>query len=107
MSFDAATRPCSAAAFTFHVSRANPVIHKSINPFSPVRTLLAAIHGIMTGQTDPSWPDKLDAWMSRRDWDVKILKKEYRAGPFPRWNCWVKDPILRANGAYAYSSKQK
>src|ERR1051325_10984623 len=57
-------------------------------------TLLAAIHGILTGQTDPSWPDKLDAWFYLNDPDIKVLKKEYRAGPFPRWNCWVKDPLL-------------
>src|SRR2546422_8015454 len=56
--------------------------------------LLAAIHGILTRQTDPSWPDKLDAWMTERDPQVKVLKKEYAAGPFPRWNCWVKDPLL-------------
>ena len=57
-------------------------------------TIIAALHGIMTGQTDPSWPDKLDAWMFQRDPRVKVLKKEYRAGPFPRWNCWIKDPLL-------------
>src|SRR5436190_15230499 len=56
--------------------------------------LLAAIHGILTRQTDPSWPDKLDAWMLERDPQIKVLKKEYVAGPFPRWNCWVKDPLL-------------
>jgi hypothetical protein len=59
-----------------------------------MRTLIAAIHGIMTSQTDPSWPDKFDAWMLNRDPEVKVLKKEYRAGPWPRWNCWVKDPRL-------------
>jgi hypothetical protein len=57
-------------------------------------TLVVAIHGIMTGQTPASWPDKLDAWMLRRDPRIKLLKKEYRAGPFPRWNCWIKDPWL-------------
>src|SRR5256885_2716882 len=56
--------------------------------------LLAAIHGILTRQTDPSWPDKLDVWMLKRDPQIKVLKKEYVAGPFPRWNCWVKDPRL-------------
>jgi hypothetical protein len=56
--------------------------------------ILVAIHGILTSQTDPSWPDKFDAWMFRRDPRVRVLKKEYRAGPFPRWNCWVKDPLL-------------
>jgi hypothetical protein len=56
--------------------------------------LIAVIHGILTGQTEPSWPDRFDAWMFQRDRHIKVLKKEYRAGPFPRWNCWVKDPFL-------------
>ena len=56
--------------------------------------LLTAIHGILTSQTDPSWPDKFDAWMFQRDPAIKVLKKEYCAGPFPCWNCWVKDPWL-------------
>src|SRR5881409_3497050 len=59
-----------------------------------MRAIVAAIHGILTNQTDPSWPDKLDAWMFDRDPEVKVLKKEYHAGPFPRWNCQVKDPLL-------------
>ena len=59
-----------------------------------MRTILVAIHGIMTNQTDASWPDKLDAEMYHRDPEVKVIKKEYRAGPFPRWNCLVKDPAL-------------
>src|SRR6266567_7557972 len=59
-----------------------------------MRAIVAAIHGILTNQTDPSWPDKLDAWMFYRDPEVKVLKKEYRAGPFPHWNCWLKDPLL-------------
>src|SRR5437763_15694129 len=59
-----------------------------------MKTIIDALHGIMTGQTDASWPDKFDAWMFQRDPEVKVLKKEYRAGPFPRWNCWIKDPLL-------------
>jgi hypothetical protein len=59
-----------------------------------MQTLLIAIHGILTNQTDPSWPDKLDAWMFEHAPDIKVLKKEYRAGPFPKVNCWVKDPWL-------------
>src|SRR2546427_5225070 len=59
-----------------------------------MKAIVAAIHGILTNQTDPSWPDQFDAWMFERDPEVKVLKKEYRAGPFPRWNCWVKDPLL-------------
>jgi pimeloyl-ACP methyl ester carboxylesterase len=59
-----------------------------------MKTILVAIHGILTNQTDPSWPDQLDAWMYQRDAKMKVLKKEYCAGPFPRWNCWFKDPLL-------------
>src|SRR5882672_3018465 len=59
-----------------------------------MKTLLVAIHGIMTNQTNPSWPDHLDAWMFDHDPEIKVLKKEYRAGPFPQWNCKVKDPAL-------------
>src|SRR5207245_6763248 len=66
----------------------NPSIHQSM------KTLLVAIHGIMTNQTTASWPDKLDAWMFDYAPEIKVIKKEYRAGPFPRWNCRIKDPAL-------------
>jgi alpha-beta hydrolase superfamily lysophospholipase len=56
--------------------------------------LIVAIHGILTRQTNASWPDHLDAWMRERHPEVKVLKKEYAAGPFPRWNCWWKNPRL-------------
>lgn len=59
-----------------------------------MHTLLVAVHGILTRQTDPSWPDRLDAWMCRRDSGVKVLKKEYAAGPLPRWNCLMRNPRL-------------
>ena len=59
-----------------------------------MNSLLVSIHGILTNQTDASWPDKLDAWMYQNAPDIKVLKKEYRAGPFPRWNCYIKDPRL-------------
>src|SRR5438128_4005701 len=59
-----------------------------------MRAIIAAIHGIMTRQTDPTWPDKLSAWMYERDREVHVTTRHYWAGPFPRWNCWVKDPYL-------------
>jgi pimeloyl-ACP methyl ester carboxylesterase len=59
-----------------------------------MKTIVAALHGILTNQTDPSWPDKLDAWLFHHDPDIKVLKKEYSAGPFPLWNCLIKDPQL-------------
>lgn len=62
--------------------------------------LVVAYHGILTGQTSRSWPDAFDAWMLDRYPDVKVLKCEYPAGPFPVWNHFVKNPRLaraRAN----------
>lgn len=59
-----------------------------------MRAIIAAVHGILTTQTDASWPDKLDAWMMRRDSGIKVIKKEYAAGPWPKWNCLVKDPKI-------------
>lgn len=56
--------------------------------------LIVAIHGILTSQTDASWPDRMDAWVWHRDARARVLKKEYRAGPWPMWNVWVKDPHL-------------
>jgi pimeloyl-ACP methyl ester carboxylesterase len=59
-----------------------------------MRPLIVAIHGILTGQTSPSWPDRLDAMFFSRAPQFKVIKKEYRAGPFPRWNCLVRSPHL-------------
>jgi hypothetical protein len=59
-----------------------------------MRVLIAAVHGILTHQTDPSWPDKFSAWMYERDREVHVTVRRYWAGPFPRWNCWIKDPWL-------------
>lgn len=54
--------------------------------------LIAAIHGILTGQTDASWPDRFDAWAFRHFARARVIKKEYAAGPFPRWNCRQLNP---------------
>lgn len=59
-----------------------------------MRPLIVAIHGILTGQTSPSWPDRFDALLFARNPHFKVIKKEYRAGPFPRWNCLVSSPRL-------------
>lgn len=56
--------------------------------------LVIAIHGILTSQTDTSWPDKFDSWCFHNAPELNVVKKEYKAGPFPRWNVWVKDPWL-------------
>lgn len=59
-----------------------------------MRAIVAAIHGIMTSQTSTSWPDKLASWMWKRDPGVLVIKKEYRAGPSPKINCLLKDPVI-------------
>lgn len=56
--------------------------------------LVIAIHGILTSQTEASWPDKFNSWCFHHAPELNVLKKEYKAGPFPRWNVWVKDPIV-------------
>src|SRR4051812_761006 len=72
----------------------SPIENRNSKIKNPMKAIVAAIHGILTNQTDPSWPDKLDAWMLQRDPEIKVLKKEYSAGPFSLWNCQVKDPRL-------------
>lgn len=59
-----------------------------------MRIILAAVHGILNSQTDPTWPDRLDAWMFQRNVQVKVVKKEYFAAASPKWNAWVKNPRL-------------
>lgn len=56
--------------------------------------LIVAIHGILTSQTSLDWPDALDAWCALHAPDVKVLKKEYRAGPLPLWNTHWTNPRL-------------
>lgn len=59
-----------------------------------MKLLVAATHGILTGHTNPDWPTQFEAWLLRRDPEVHVIKRQYWAGPFPRWNCWVKDPLI-------------
>lgn len=82
--------------------------------------LIVAIHGILTRETDPSWVDHFDAWLvsnaeaspnsnpahtpqgslhaspesSPATGAWKLLKKEYSAGPWPRWNCFIHNPRI-------------
>lgn len=67
-----------------------PRIEKHLRTIRP--TLVVAIHGILTNQTEASWPDRLDAHL----WDCKVLKREYAAGPFPIWNTFIKNHQLAA-----------
>lgn len=65
------------------------------------RRLIAAVHGILTRQTVASWPDKFAVWMDARDPSVRVVEKEYLAGPFPPWNVWAKNWLL----AYALAAE--
>lgn len=65
-----------------------------LKTIAKVKVIVAAIHGILTGQTDASWPDKLVAWAAVHAPDWLVVKKEYSAGPSPRWNNFVRNPRL-------------
>jgi hypothetical protein len=61
--------------------------------------IAATIHGILTGQVSASWPDEFDAWCSKHEPRVKVLKKEYKAGPFPRFNIFKNNRLARGLAA--------
>jgi hypothetical protein len=56
--------------------------------------IIAAIHGILTRQTVPNWPEHFRAYMLTRDPAVQVVTKSYVAGPFPAWNVWAKNWYL-------------
>lgn len=56
-------------------------------------TIVVAIHGIMTSQISLSWVDRFDAFAATDDLNCRVLKREYRAGPFPLWNVLVKNRL--------------
>lgn len=59
-----------------------------------MKPLVVAIHGILTGRTVASWPDRFAEWCEQHGVDARIERKEYFAGPFPTWNVLVKNRIL-------------
>jgi hypothetical protein len=59
-----------------------------------MRPLIIAIHGIYTGQTSASWPDKFDGYCERHDLAVSVRKKEYSAGFWSRKNLGWTNPRL-------------
>lgn len=65
-----------------------------ISPERKIRKIVVAIHGILTSQTDASWPDKFIAWCMAFHPEVHVLKREYLAGPFPLWNVFVKNKLI-------------
>jgi predicted alpha/beta hydrolase family esterase len=59
-----------------------------------MRPIVFAIHGILTGQTSASWPDRFDAWCENVGVNAKVLKREYRAWPLPIFNVVLKNRWL-------------
>ncbi len=60
-----------------------------------MKVIIAAVHGIMNGGTDPTWPERFRAWMARRDPQAQVITESYFEGPFPRFN-WLKNRYLAA-----------
>lgn len=60
----------------------------------PKLTLFVAIHGILTGRSNPTWPERFEEWAASALPDVTVLADHYKAGPFPIWNNFWKNPRL-------------
>lgn len=58
-----------------------------------MKIILSANHGIMTGLTDASWPDRLERFLLERDTEVHVVKRKYFELPTPRLN-WFKNRWL-------------
>ncbi len=57
----------------------------------PKLTLVVAVHGILTGRSNPTWPERFEQWVASRMCGVTVLTDHYTAGPFPWWNVWWKN----------------
>lgn len=55
--------------------------------------IVVAIHGILTPQIEVSWVDRLDAFAALNNYNCRVLKREYGAGPLPLWNVLVKNRL--------------
>lgn len=63
----------------------------------PKLTLIVAVHGILTGRSLPTWPERLELWSASALPDVTVLTDHYRAGPLPLWNVGVQNPRAARN----------
>jgi pimeloyl-ACP methyl ester carboxylesterase len=61
---------------------------------APPKTLnlIVAVHGILTGRGDPTWPERLERWAASHWPGVAVLTDQYDSGPFPVWNCFLRNP---------------
>lgn len=53
--------------------------------------LVVAVHGIMTGRTDPTWPEEFERWAAHYFPDARVLTDQYFAAPLPIWNVFVRN----------------
>ncbi len=58
----------------------------------PKLTLIVAVHGILTGRSLPTWPERFELWSASALPDATVLTDHYRAGPVPLWNVGVQNP---------------
>jgi len=61
--------------------------------------LIIAVHGILTGETSAAWQDRFKHFVWLRGvgacgGGVDVQNREYKAGPFPMWNVFVKNHFL-------------
>lgn len=61
------------------------------SPHRPV-DVVVAIHGIMTGRSNPTWPERLETHLATGRPDTVILTDQYEAGPFPLLNWFFCNP---------------
>lgn len=53
-----------------------------------------AMHGILTGRTDVTWPESFQIYTHRHAPDVRVICDQYDAGPFPRLNWFRGNPRM-------------
>ncbi len=54
--------------------------------------LIVAIHGILTGRGDVTWPERFERWAAAKLDRTAVLTDQYDAGPFPVWNYCIRNP---------------
>jgi len=57
------------------------------------KPLIIAIHGILTGQTTTSWPQRFEQFVEDQA-ALPVITKTYLGGPFPMLNVWLLNRIL-------------
>lgn len=64
-----------------------------MNPTKPRIDIVVAIHGIMTGRSEPTWPERLEIRLAQTQPQARVLTDHYNAGPTPRLNWFLFNPM--------------